>query len=130
MRRTNRAYNAFAHSCDDRFFSRAAHETIEMRADRDPRFDFHADTVLGDTIDRSATHCRIRCVNHFRIDARAHRFQDRLTCSLCGKVDCASPVEIERDSGLISSNQSKDHMAYITACEIMRFEWIAPNIQT
>ena len=130
MRRANRANNALANPRDDCFFSRAANESIEMRAHRHTRFDFHADSVLCDAIDGRAAHGRVRRINHLRIDARAHRFQNRLASSLGGKVDGTGSVEIERDSCLISSNQSKDHVANVTAGEVMRFQRIAANIQT
>src|SRR4029453_6964659 len=127
---TNSTHDTFADACDDGLFSRPADESIEMRTHRDPRLYFHANTVLCDAVDGSAAHRWIGRVNHFRIDAGAHRFQDGFASAFCGKIDSASSVEIERNPGLVSSNQSEDHMAHIAACEVMRFRWIATNIQT
>ena len=104
MRGTNRADNTFADPGDDCFFGCAADESIEMGAHRYARLDLHADSVLCDSVNRCATHVWARRVNYFWIDARAHRFQDRLACAFRGEVDGASAIEIERNARLISSN--------------------------
>src|SRR5213075_1207073 len=40
------AHNSFADAGDNRFLGRATDESIQMRTHRDPRFDFHPDSVL------------------------------------------------------------------------------------
>src|SRR4029077_7947919 len=118
MRGTNRANNTFAYSRDDGFFSRTTDEPIEMRTHGNTRFDLHADTVLCDSVNRCAAHVWARSVDHLRIDARAHCFQNRFASPFGGQIDGASPVEIERDSCLVSSNQGKDHVAHVAAREV------------
>src|SRR6266566_6117996 len=83
MRRTDRAHDAFAHAGDNRFFSCATDESIEMRTHRHTRFDFHADSVLRDAINCRAAHGWVRGINHLWIDARAHRFQHGFAGALC-----------------------------------------------
>src|SRR5205823_8501592 len=104
MRRTNRAHDAFADPGDDRFLSCASDEPIKMRTHGNTRFNFHADAVLRYTVNRRATHVWTRRVDHFRINARAHSFQDRLTGALRREIDGASTVEIERNACFVSGN--------------------------
>src|SRR5947208_4730067 len=130
MRGANCAHDTFSDAGDDRFFSCATDEPIKMRTHRNTRFNFHADPVLRYTVNRRATHVWARRVDRFRINARAHRFQNRLAGALSREINGAGAVEIERNTGLVSGNQGEDHMAYITAGKVMRFQWIAPNIYT
>ena len=75
-----------------------------MRTHRNTRFNFHADPVLRYTVYRRATHVWAWCVDHFRINAGAHRFQHGLTGALRREVYGASTVEIERNACFISGN--------------------------
>ena len=101
---TNCAHDAFADAGDDRLFSCAANEAIEMRPHRNTRFHFYADAILRDAINRCAAHGRIRRVNDLGINACAHGFQHRLAGAFCGQVDSTGPVEIERNACLISGD--------------------------
>src|SRR5690242_13075579 len=119
MRGTNRAYNAFADSRDDRLFSCATDEPIKMRAYCDSRFDLYADSILRNAVDRGSTSGRIRGVNDFGINTCAHRLQNCLASTFGGKIDCACPVEVERYASFICRDQGKDDVAYVTACKVM-----------
>ena len=121
MRRPNRADNTFADARDDCFLSRAADEPIEMRAHRDPRFDFDPDAILRDAVNRCPAHGWIRRINDFRIDAGAHRFQDCFAGAFGCQVYGACAVEIERNTRLIGSDQGEHHVAHITTCKVMGF---------
>jgi len=39
------------------------------------------------------------------------------------EVNRACPIEIERDAGLVRAIKGEDHLAYITPCQVMRFQW-------
>jgi len=130
MRRTNRAYNAFADSRDNRFFGRATDESIKMRAHRNSRFDLYADAILRDAVDRRATHVWAGRVDNLWINTRPDRFQHCLASAFRGKVDGASAIEIERNACLISGNQGKNHVAHVAACKIMRFKRIAADVES
>src|SRR4026208_814434 len=125
MRRTNRAYNAFAYSRANRLLGCATDESIEMRAHRDSRFDFHSDAILRDAVNRRATHVWARRVDDLWINTRPHRFQHCLASAFRGKVDGASAIEIERNACLISGNQGKNHVAHVAARKVMRFKRVA-----
>ena len=75
-----------------------------------------------------ASHVGTRRVDHLRIDARAHRFENRFAGALRGQIDCASPIEIQRNSGLVRRDQSQNNMIDIATRQIMRLERIARNL--
>ena len=104
MRGADCADNSFTDARDDCFFRRAADESIEMRTHGYSCFDFDADAVLRDAVDGGAAHRGIRRINDFWIDARPHRFQHGFAGAFRSQVDGASPIEIERDTRLISSD--------------------------
>jgi hypothetical protein len=128
--RADRAHNTFAHTRNDRFFGRATNESIKVRAHCDARFHFHPDAVLSDAVNRRTTHVWARGVDHFRIDARAHRFEHRLAGSFGRQIDGAGSIEVERNPCLVRSNQGENNMADIAARQVMCFQWIAPDVQT
>ena len=130
MSRANCADNTFTHPRNDRFFGRATDESIEVGTHGNTRLHFDADAVLSNAVNCSAAHVWGRGVDHFRIDARAHRFEHGLAGSFSRQIDGAGPIEIERNPGFIRRDQCQNHVTDVAACQIMRFERIAPNIQT
>src|SRR5215831_15774063 len=130
MRGADCAHNAFANTCDDRLFRRDADESIEMRAYRHARLNFHTDAILRDTVDGCPAHGWVWRVDDFGIDARAIRFEHGLTSPFGCQIDRARAIEIECDTRLVSGDKGKHHMVHIAARQIMRFERIAANIET
>ena len=121
----DRADDPFAHSRNDRFLRRATDEAVEMRAHRHARFYFRADAVLGYAVDGGAAHRRVGHIDHFGIDAGAHRFEHRFARAFGREIDGAGAIEIERDAGLVRRDQREDYLAYVAPRQIMRFQWIA-----
>ena len=99
-----------------------------MRAHRHTGLNFHADAVLRHAIDSRASHRDIRTIDHFRIDACAHRFEHGFARAFRGQVDRAGTVEIERNACLVRSDQGENDMIDVAARQIMRFERIARNV--
>ena len=130
MSRADRAHNTFADTRNDGFFGRATNESIEVGAHCHARFHFHPDAVLCDAVNCRTTHVWARGVDHFRIDACAHRFEHRLAGSFGRQINGAGSIEVERNPCFVCSNQGENNMADIAARQIMRFQWIAPDIQT
>ena len=100
-----------------------------MRTHRHARLHFHANAVLGHAIDRLPAHRRTRHVDHLWIDARAHGFEHSFASAFCRQIDCAGSIKIERDAGLVRSNQSEHDLIDTAAGEIMCLERIARNFQ-
>ena len=42
-----------------------------------------------------------------------------------GEIDYASAIEVERDAGLVGSDQRQNNLSHIATGKIMRFQWIA-----
>jgi hypothetical protein len=101
-----------------------------MRAHRHARLYFRADAVLGHAVNGGAAHRRVGHIDHFGIDAGAHRFQHRFARALGREVDGAGAIEIERDAGLVRRDQREDHLAHISPRQVMRFQWIAGNFDS
>ena len=99
-----------------------------MRTHRHARFHLYADSVLRDAVDRAPSHVGTRRVDHLRIDARPHRFENRFAGALRGQINCASPIEIQRNPGLVCRDQSQNNMIDIATRQIMRLERIARNL--
>src|SRR5205823_11431661 len=111
----DRADDAFAHARDDSFLGRASNETIEMGAHGHARFHLRADSILGHAIDGLTAHRRVRRVDHLWIYAGAYCFKYGLSGPFSGQIDRASAIEIERNSGLVRCNQSKNDLTDIAA---------------
>ena len=99
-----------------------------MRAHRDARFYFRADAIFRDAVDRRAAHRWIGHVDHFGINARAHRFEHGLARAFGGEIDGAGAIEIERDAGFVGRDQSEDNLPDIAAREVVGLERIARNL--
>ena len=69
-------------------------------------------------------------IDHFGIDAGAHRFEHSFAGALGREVDGAGAIEIERDAGLVRRDQREDHLAHISPRQVMRFQWIAGNFDS
>ena len=74
------------------------------------------------------SHRRVGHVDHFRIDAGAHRFEHGFARAFGGEIDRAGAVEIERDAGFVRRDQGENDLVDIAAREIMRFERIARDV--
>ena len=125
IRRADGAHDPLAHAGDDGFLGRAAHEPVEMGANRDARLGFDADAVFGNAVDAGAAHGGVGAVDDLRVDAGLNGFQDGLAGALGGEVDGARPVEIEDDPGAVGHDEGQDHLGDVAAgliMELQRFE--------
>ena len=99
-----------------------------MGANGHARFHLRADSILGHAIDGLTAHRRVRRVDHLWIYAGAYCFKHGLSGPFSGQIDRASAIEIERNSGLVRCNQSKNDLTDIAARQIMRLQRIARNV--
>src|SRR5690606_33787373 len=82
----------------------------------------------GDTIDRDATHLRVRTVDHLGIDRRSHRLDHALARALRGEVDRAGALPIEGDVRLLCRDERLNAVDYIAAGEVLRLDFVHAQI--
>ena len=109
----------FAHSGDDRVFSRTTDEPFQIGTNRDSRSNAKLDTVFGD----SAQSCLVRlfgvgAVDHFGINARLNRIQHVTS----RKVDCRSSVEVEVDVRPVRGDNGPYDVGHISPRQVVGFK--------
>ena len=92
------------------------------------RFHCHADGCLGHASGRGPPHRGAGDVDDFRIETGADGFEDGLAGSFGREVDGAGAIEVERDAGLVRRDESEDNVADIAACEVVRLQRVARDI--
>jgi len=64
------------------------------------------------------------------MDGAFEHLEQGLSRKLGGEVDGAGAIEIERDAGLVRRDQREDYLAHISPRQVMRFQWIAGNLDS
>ena len=118
FRRTDGSDNAFAYPGDDRSLTRAADQSFNIRAYRNPCLDPQFNTILGYRADH-------RRFNHFRINAHLHCFQHITP----GQINRTGPFKSQRNLCPMSRNQRVNHTIHITAGQIMGFQLVGIHVQ-
>ena len=116
---TDRCNDTFSDTGDDRFFTGAADETVDVGADGDFRLGAEFDTVHGDR-------CDDRRFNDFRVDAHLNGLQNVTS----GKIDGAGFFEIQGDVGSAGRDQRIDDAVDVTARHIVRFQFVDGKAET
>ena len=117
--RADRADDAFADAGDDRFLGRPADELIEVRPHRDAGLHFELNAVLGDGVERRPLAVLRRAIDHARINARLHGFQNISP----GQVDRRGPLEVQVDDlRLAGGDHRANHQRHVAAGQVMGFE--------
>ena len=117
--RSDGGHDAFADAGDDRFLSRAANETFQMRAHGHPRLGFDDDAVFGHAVDGDFAGGGVRAVDDLRVDGGLHCFEHGLAGAFGREVDGAGAVEVEAEAGLFRRNERQHHHFNVASGQIM-----------